>query len=74
MDLRGTSVKYCCYSEFEKLKAYYEIINEARPLSGFFPTNADYLKIKSFIIMKLSNLPSFRAIRALFASQLTFEK
>ena len=23
------------------LKEYYEIVNEARPLSGFFPTHAD---------------------------------
>ena len=25
------------------LKEYYEIINEARPLSGFFPKDADFL-------------------------------
>ena len=25
-----------------KLKEYYEIVDEARPLSGFFPTHADF--------------------------------
>ena len=25
----------------EHLKEYYEIVDEARPLSGFFPTHAD---------------------------------
>ena len=25
------------------LKEYYEIVDEARPLSGFFPTHADFL-------------------------------
>ena len=29
-------------SFFFKLKEYYEIIDEARPLSGFFPTHADF--------------------------------
>ena len=24
------------------LKEYYEIVDEARPLSGFFPTHADF--------------------------------
>ena len=41
------------------LKEYYEIVNEARPLSGFFPTDADVL---TEIIMKLSKLPSFSFI------------
>ena len=26
------------------LKEYYEIVDEARPLSGFFPTHADFLQ------------------------------
>ena len=26
------------------LKEYYEIVDEARPLSGFFPTHADFLR------------------------------
>ena len=25
------------------LKEYYEIVDEARPLSGFFPTHADFI-------------------------------
>ena len=57
----------------ETLKEYYEIVDEARPLSGFFPTHADFFYGNSFLIMKLSKLPSFRAIRALIASQSTFE-
>ena len=28
--------------KYEKLKEYYEIVDEARPLSGFFPTHADF--------------------------------
>ena len=52
------------------LKEYYEIVGESRPLSAYFPKHADLL---AFLIMKLSNPPSFRAIRALIASQSTFE-
>ena len=55
------------------LKEYYEIVDEARPLSGFFPTHAGFFYGNAFLIMKLSNPPSFRAIRALIASQSTFE-
>ena len=47
------------------LKDYYEIVNEFHPLSGF---------VHAFLIMKLSNFPSFRVIRVLIASQSTFEK
>ena len=54
------------------LKEYYEIVDEARPLSGFFP-HMLFFYGNAFIIMKLSKLPSFRAIRALIASQSTFE-
>ena len=40
----------------------------------FFPTHVDFFtEINAFLIMKLSNPPSLRAIRALIASQLTFE-
>ena len=45
------------------------IVDEARPLSGYFTTHADF-----FTEMKLSKLPSFRVIRVLIASQSTFEK
>ena len=57
------------------LKEYYEIVGESRPLSGFFPTHAGCWVFyrNAFLIMKLSNPPSFRAIRALIASQSTFE-
>ena len=50
------------------------IVDEARPLSGFVPTHADFLRDYAFVIMKLhvSKLPSLRVIRALFASQSTF--
>ena len=27
---------------FCQLKEYYKTVNEARPLSGFFPTDADF--------------------------------
>ena len=41
------------------LKEYYEIVDEARPLSGFFPTHADFFYENAFLHMKLSNPPSF---------------
>ena len=56
------------------LKEYYEIVNEARPLSGFFSHGCWFFYRNAFLIMKPSKLPSFRAIRALSASQSTFEK
>ena len=56
------------------LKEYYDIVNEARPLSGISSADSDFLLKNAFLIMKLSNLPSFKAIRALIASQWTFEK
>ena len=43
---------------FLDLKEYYEIVDEARPLSGFFPTHADF---NAFLIMKLSKLPKFQS-------------
>ena len=67
----GKEVYNLC--EEVSLKEYYEIIDEARPLSWFFPTHADFVYGNTFLIMKLSNPPSFRAIRALIASQSTFE-
>ena len=30
------------------LKEYYEIVDEARPLSGFFPTHADLFTVMHF--------------------------
>ena len=30
------------------LKEYYEIVDEARPLSGFFPTHADFFTEMNF--------------------------
>ena len=39
----------------------------------FFPTHADFFYRNAFLIMKLSKLPSFKVIRALIASQSTFE-
>ena len=56
------------------LKEYYEIVNEARPLSGFFfPTHADiFFYRNAFIIMKRSKPPSFRVIRALIAVNSVF--
>ena len=55
------------------LNEYYEIVDEARPLSGFVSTHADFLYRNAFLIVKISNPPSLRAIRALIASQSTFE-
>ena len=45
---------------------------EACPLSGFYLIDADFFT--EIHLKKLSNLPSFRAIWALIASQLTYEK
>ena len=58
---------------YECLKEYYEIIDEAHPLSGFFPTHGDFVYRNTFLIMKLGKPPSFIVIRALIASQSTFE-
>ena len=60
--------------EIAVLKEYYEIVDEACPLSGFFPHILIFFYGNAFLIMKLSKLPSFRVIRALIASQSTFEK
>ena len=38
----------------------------------FSPTDADFVYGNAFLIMKISNLPNFRVIRAQIASQLTF--
>ena len=69
---------YCSYksmlSQGVYCLVYYATVNEARPISGFSPTDAVFLFYRNaFLIMKLSNPPSFRAIRALIASQSTFE-
>ena len=38
------SVKLCNFVKIRpNLKEYYEIVDEARPLSGFFPTHADFI-------------------------------
>ena len=49
------------------LQEYYEIVDDARPLSGFLPTHADFFYGNAFLIMKLSKHPSFKV------SQSTFE-
>ena len=54
--LDAEEVSICFVSNFDS-KEYYEIIDDARPLSGFFPLHADF----------------FRVIRALIPSQSTFE-
>ena len=41
-----------------KLKEYYEIVDEARPLSGFFPTHADLFYGNALLIMKLKEASS----------------
>ena len=51
---------------------YYEIVDEARPLSGFFPYKCWFVYRNAFLIMKLSKPPKFQS-EALIASQLTFE-
>ena len=57
------------------LKEYYEIVDKARPLSGFFPHNADFCTEMHFYNREtISKLPSFKVNRALIASQSTFEK
>ena len=58
--------------DFLSLKEYYEIVGEARPLSGFFLHTCLFCYTNAFIInviMKLSKFPVFRVIRALIASQ-----
>ena len=48
---------------------------EARPLSGFYHIlYADFVYRHAFQFKKLSDLLSFRAIRALIVSQSRFEK
>ena len=42
-----------------ELKEYYEIVGESRPLSAFFPTHADFVYRNAFLLMKISNPPSF---------------
>ena len=56
------------------LKEYYEIVDEARPLSGFFSPHMLIFYRNVFLIMKLCKLQSFRVIQALIASQSTFRK
>ena len=60
------------YHNTYSLKEYYEIVNEARSLSGFFPHKLSFYG-NAFLIMKLSKFQSSKAIRALIASQSTFE-
>ena len=36
------SIWYQKHYSYIDLKGYYEIVDEARPLSGFFPTHADF--------------------------------
>ena len=43
-------------------------------LSGFYHMDADCFYRNGFLLKKLSNLSSFRAIQGLIASQWTFEK
>ena len=45
-------------------KEYYEIVGESRPLSAFFPNMLISFYKNAFLIMKLSNPPSFRAIQS----------
>ena len=44
-----------------RLKEYYEIVDEARPLSGFFPTHADFFYRNAFLIMKLKQASKFQS-------------
>ena len=56
-------------------KEYYEIIIESPTLCGILPHRCRFcLQKNAFLLKKLSNLPSFRAIQALISSQSTFEK
>ena len=55
------------------LKEYYEIINEVLN-QDFSPEILIFFARNAFLIIKLSNLPSFRANQALIASQSTFEQ
>ena len=41
------------------LKEYYEIVGESRPLSGFFSHTCVFVYRNAFLLMKLSNPPSF---------------
>ena len=63
------------------MKPYlYLYLNIMRPsmkpalYQDLFPTDVDLFTKNAFLIMKLSRFPTFRAIRAPIASQLTFEK
>ena len=66
---------FVCGIVLHFLKEYYEIVDEARPLSGFFsPTHADFLLQKCISSHETKHIASFQVIRALIASQSTFEK
>ena len=56
-----------------QLKEYYQIANQARLCQHFFPQTLIFLQKWMSNDETISNLPSFRAIRALIASQSTFE-
>ena len=61
--------------ETKELKEYYEIINGSQPSIRISPHRCRFfLKNRNaFLLKKLSNLPSFRVIGALIASQSMFE-
>ena len=67
---RGKKYRIAPFTSKLCVKGYFEIVDEARPLSGFPPTHADIFTK----IMKLNKLPNFKVIRALIASKSTFEK
>ena len=57
------------------LKEYYEIVKEARPFINILPNKCRFLLQLCISTQEtISNLQSFRAIRALIASHLTFDK
>ena len=72
--LSGSAAQISVIKSKTNLKEHYEIVGESHPLSGFFsPTHADCLqKCISNHETKQSST-SFREIRALIASQSTFE-
>ena len=67
------------------LKQYYEIVDEARPLSGFFPTHADFLRkyisyhvdinslFLTFLLLFVSHFTAFYTSSVVFCDVIFWE-
>ena len=55
----SVTVPYVTILRGNRLKEYYEIVGESHPLSAFFPHTYGFVYRNAFLLMKLSNPPSF---------------